>query len=127
MLLFVYGSFLRKGPSHILIKGSKFIANAILPDHLLYDLEGLEIAAAVPGRNPKGIWGEVYEVADEKQDDLDNYCGYIPGKPSKSLFERKKVQLLGTKKENLEAEAYILPESRLSQFVAVPIPEGRWI
>lgn len=127
MNLFVYGSLLKKGPSHQLIKNCSFISQAILENHILYDLEGLEMAAAVPGENTRGIWGEVYAVPDDRWEDIDNFCGYQPGRPSRSLFFRKSFTLQTIRKEEIQAEAYILPPEALHQFVAVPVPGGRWI
>ncbi len=125
--LFVYGSLMKKATSHEVIKGCKFITAATLKDYCLYDL-GVEMAAIVPcPSNSRGVYGEVYEVSADKLDDIDNFTGYVEGSPEDSLFERVTVNVETVKKETLEVDTYVLPESRLSLFMAELISQGRWV
>jgi len=83
--LFVYGTLMRKHPNHSLMKGARFIGEAVLENHHLVDLGSYP--GAIPG-NKGCIYGELYIVPWTLISKLDEY------ESEGSLYIRSDIQVV---------------------------------
>ena len=80
--VFVYGTLKKGYDNHALLQGSKFIGVAVVANHILY---GSTIPFAVENKSSH-ITGEVYEIDDVTEKNLDKLEGY-PGWYDKKIVE----------------------------------------
>ncbi len=80
--VFVYGTLKKGYGNHALLKDAQFIGEAVVKDHVLY---GSTIPFAVENEGTH-ITGEVYEIDDVTEINLDRLEGY-PGWYGKKIVE----------------------------------------
>ena len=116
MILAVYGTLRRGGPSNHLLMGAKYIGRDTVKGRLisLGDFPGFKTDGDTP------VVVDLYEVDTGKPETLssiDRYEGFYPDKPDQSLYFRKEV----TTEKGLSAVIYVY------RFDGnVPITSGDW-
>lgn len=124
MLLFVYGTFLKKSSNHDLLSDSRFIANASIYA-TLYDT-GAGFPAAVEEGTRSRTYGEIYEVNEDRIDLLDEFEGADPDSEEETIYVRKTVEAELENRNKTEVWVYIMPSQQLERFFAIEIKDGRW-
>lgn len=125
MLIFVYGTMMKKGEAHELLSRANFVSEASLAGSL-YDIGGGEFpAVTLEGRYR--IDGELYDVPETALPEIDAYEGYNPAEPEDSLFIRREVTVHLPNRKTEKAQAYIMDPGMLDIFIAEPLSRTRWL
>lgn len=114
-LLFVYGSLKRGKPSHRLLAGQTFVADArTVGGYRMYELDGYP-GMVRDGAQSDFVTGELWSVTDECRRELDRFEGLDVG-----LYRREPTPLAAPH-EACNAEAYVFAQSTAGRKPLGPI------
>jgi gamma-glutamylcyclotransferase (GGCT)/AIG2-like uncharacterized protein YtfP len=121
--LAVYGTLRRGQHANRTLAAATFVKESRVPGFDLYGLGWYPGIKPNP-KNEQGVVVEVFEVPDDKAEDLiknlDYYEGYFPDNKERSLFVREEVDVEG------QPTTIYVYNGRVENELAAKIPSGDW-